>query len=745
MGTRDLLVFARIYPARPLEPAGLEALLVRLASDPTHALVVFEARSTPTKGPRKSANGVSPTEVSYWIGTTGKHLRWLRRTIHDLLPGTIMDTNPTTGRTPFGTVARVRVRPAGLALAIDRPEQVTTAVLSALNQRLDPGDQLVVQVILGPRRAPKHRRAAVPDPGQPWWTLLTYGVSDAPPPVLKQHDQRGTQAGFATCIRFGVTAATSERRGRLLAGLLGGISTAKAPGTFLRLTKENPVRLHEVRAPWLWGFAPAAVELVGLLAWPLSERDLPGLPPLHPKVLPPPAASNKLKEPDRVFGVSNLPGTPRPIGISSKDSLFHLVAIGPTGSGKSNALLHLIRADIHAGRPVLVVDPKRQLIDDIITSAIPEHRIGDVVILDPADEQVPGFNPLDIGDRDPDVVVDGLLAVFAAVFHDGWGPRTMDIVHSGLLTLARVGSQRQRTRTGLPFTLLDLPRLFTDPAFRRSVIGHVAHDPGLGQFWAWYEGQTPQAQAAAIAAPLNKLRQYLLRPSLRRILGQPEPFFGLRDVFRENKVVLVPLNEALIGPLTAQLLGSLIVAEAWSATLERATEQDPTSRPASVWIDEAQNFLHLPTSLDAALNASRSMGVGWHLAHQFRAQLPPGMRAAVDSNARNKVVFRPNDPDDARDMAKQAPELEAIDFMSLPQYAAYATLVTDGASQPWCSLTTLPPPGPTGLADRIREASRTTYGTTPTPGHPEEPETEAPATGSSGTPPMPVGRKRRQP
>jgi hypothetical protein len=220
---------------------------------------------------------------------------------------------------------------------------------------------------------------------------------------------------------------------------------------------------------------------------------------------------------------------------------------------------------------------------------------------------------------------------------------------------------------------------------------------------------SPGAQAQAIAAPMNKLRQYLLRPGLRAILGQADPVFRLRDVFKDNKVVLVPLNEALIGPITAQLLGSLIVAEAWSATLERANEDDPLSRPATVVIDEVQQYLHLPVSIDDALSRSRSYGVGWHLAHQHRAQLPASTRAAVDSNAKSKIVFQPLDPDDAAAMAKQAPDLQAVDFLSLGQYQAYANLTAGGAPAGWALVRTLPPPERTGLDDQIRARSRERY------------------------------------
>lgn len=732
MATHDgQMVFARVHPPRPLEPMVLEAALLRLASDPTDAPVTFEARSQPAEDGGASV-------VEYWLGTTAEHGRWLYRTLRDLVPGLIIEPSPAGSRQAAATAAHVKVQPPGLALLVDQPEATARALLSALAQPLQRGEVLVLQVVFGRRRTPRHRRAALPDLTQSWWHAAATGVREAAAPMARQHDTRALQAGMATCIRFGVTATSSERRRRLLVGLLGGLSTAKSPSTFLSLVRDSATHLNAGRPPSGGSFAPAAAELVGLLGWPLGDKELPGLPALHPKLLPPSRRLAKATEVERVIGVSNVPGRPTSIGLSASDNLYHLIATGPTGSGKSTALLHLIRADAHAGRSVLVIDPKRQLIDDIVASAVPEERIHDVVLLDPSDERAPGLNPLDVGDRDPDVVVDGLLAVFAEVFAEGWGPRTQDITHAGLLSLARAGK-----RLEVPFTLLDLPRLFTDPNFRRSVTGHVADDPALGPFWASWEALSPQAQTAALAAPSNKWRQYLMRPSVRRILGQPQPQFRLRDVFRAGKIVLVPLNEALVGPITARLLGGLIVAETWAATLERAAEHHLTRRPASVWIDEVQNYLHLPTSLDDALNASRSMGVSWNLAHQFRAQMPPGMLAAVDSNARTKLVFRPSDPKDATAYARMAPELDALDFQSLGHYEAYSTVVLDGEQQPWCSVRTLPPPEPTGLADRIRQASRDNYGVTPPVQAASTDDVTDVTTGASSEAPV-IGRRKRR-
>lgn len=684
-------VFSKLQLPRPLGVAQVDAVLLRLAADRAAPPIIFEVRSE---------HGAL---AQHLVGTPAEHVKWVQRTLRHLLPGLAIDAIDQP-RLPVERAVRVRIRPRAFAIATDRAEIVSLSLLSALDARLEAGERLVAQVVLGRRVAPKHLPKDIPDPMQPWWQVARQGEISAAKPVRDQIDARAGQHGFTSAIRIGVAAKTAKRRKQLVIGVLGALSTAEDRGTYMDLAFEPASRLNAPRLPWRWNLRLGATEVTGLLAWPLGEADPPGVAPLHPRPLRVP---DEVSRTERLFAVPVGSGPKAPVGIAASDLSAHLLAMGPTGVGKSTVLLNLVAADIAAGRAVLVIDPKWQLVRDIIERAVPRERIDDVVVIDPADARsgrVVGFNPLNVGDRDPDVVIDGLVAVLKAVFHEGWGPRTEDIIHSALLTLARVGTSRAK-----PFTLMDLPRLLTDERFRRSIIGEVVGDLGLGSFWSGYLAMSPGAQAQAIAAPMNKLRQYLLRPSLRAILGQAEPAFRLRDVFRDSKVVLVPLNEALIGPITAQLLGSLIVAETWSATMERASEADPTSRPATVVIDEVQQYLHLPVSIDDALSRSRSYGVGWHLAHQHRGQLPPSTRAAIDTNAKSKIIFQPLDPDDAFAVAKQAPELKAVDFLSLGQYRAYVNLTAGGTPSGWSLVRTLPAPEPTGLAEAVRKRSRELY------------------------------------
>lgn len=118
----------------------------------------------------------------------------------------------------------------------------------------------------------------------------------------------------------------------------------------------------------------------------------------------------------------------------------HLVVTGPTGSGNSMMFASLIAQDITAGRPLVLVDPKNQLVD-FISERVPAKLVDRIVIIDAADENPVGFNPLDAVGR-KDVVVGGILSAFTAVFEDGWGPRTQDLLHAGLLSLATAGETR---------------------------------------------------------------------------------------------------------------------------------------------------------------------------------------------------------------------------------------------------------------------------------------------------------------
>lgn len=715
------LVWSRVHLPRPLDEARVLALLLALAANRRSPDLVFELRA--------DANG-----VVHLLGCPVGSVQGIKRVLRDYLPGIVL--TGADQREAVSEVGRMSLRLKQLPLRTDNPADVARALLSAVSVRLRDGELQVVQVVLGRRRPPRtvHRQALSPSTG--WWSQLLSGQVPASTDERRQLRVRAEDAGFDAVVRLGASGSDPDRTRRLSLGLHSALFTAKGTGVRMDFVREPSEEIERVARPRTW-HELACAELIGLLGWPLGDDEYPGIPALHPKPLRPASA---VHTGERVFARSLAPGDDRLVGVAAKDALLHTVAFGPTNAGKSTVALASILADIAANRPVAVLDPKRQLIDDIL-SRMPKDRLDGVIVLDVSQSQPIGFNPLDVTGRDPDVIVDGIMSVFGSLFREGFGPRTLDIFSGTLRTLARSSKVAETTAT-----LADIPRLLNDAGYRRGVLAHLPDDEGLAEFWGWYESQSPAARHSAISAPLNKLRQLLLRPALMRMLDQRQTQFRLRDIWRDNAIVLVPLNEALVGAGTAEMLGSLIVADLWQAIQERAAERKPEKRPGFVYVDEAPRFLHLPTSLADALALSRSMGVGWFLAAQFARQFPKEVRSAIDMNARTKIVFG-TEYDDATHFARGSKELTAQDFTSLGRFQAYANLVAGGQPSGWSLVETLPPPKATIRPERVVTHSQARWAAPAlvTPVVPSEAAHPPPAAVTGPRPDSPaVGRRRRR-
>ncbi len=720
----DPIHYTRLLPGTDLTSAQVQRLLERLSTSDALRPLVFETWAT-------------DDGITHLVGRGESGKPTLRTLIRSYLPEarTLRAARPAAPE----RVARLKTSPRGMPLRHDALEDLLHAIYSVLSGRR-AGETITVQVVLGRGHRPASVPSKILDPTTSIPDLLLRGTTAAPTETRKRVAQHAAQARIEVTVRIGVSAPVSARRRQIRGQFLSAFDQLEAPGAQLTLVSERAHKWERAVPGW-HSLSLTTTQLVGLIGWPVDELELPGLPPRHPRPLAPP---HGVEERASVFARSTAPGVNKPIGMTPSARLLHLAITGGTGSGKSEIFAHLALSDIRAGRPLVLVEPKRQLVDAIVKRA-PKEAAGRVVVIDAAEAVPVGFNPLDLGDRDPGPVVDGILEVFKNVFTDGWGPRTEDLMLAGLLTLVADGQRR-----GIPHTLLDLPPLLSDDGYRRGVVGAVAGDPVLAAYWASFNELSPANRANIVAAPLNKLRKYVLRRNVAAVLGQSSPKFRLRDVFRNQigepgMAVLVPLNDALIGPGAAQLLGGLVVAEVWLATQERATEDDPKQHPGFVFIDEVQRYLHLPTSIDDALATSRSYGIGWHLAFQGRGQVSTKLVDAIELNARNQISFAAS-PKDATALAKTTTKLVADDFQALDRFHVYCNLVVDGAPAGWFSARTEPPAPDSGHAEDIRAAYRQRFAGDSAPDLTDtSPASDAASPGTGGEPGVGTHQRRRRP
>lgn len=683
--SREAWAWREVSWPHPFHPEMAVEVLDRLAADVNLGRVAFEAHAEYGR-------------ARYLVGIHASHLSQLTRLLEGLLPGVRLFALTPGERTPLQIAGRVSVSRPSLTLNTDRITATSRSTLAGLAMAQAPSEKVVLQVLLGARHSPTTVPAKLPDPHASWLDTIRGSLPPASADTRARLRARASLHGFSAVLRIGASAATPGKARGLLLAIVNGLRVAESAGAHLHLTLEDPLRLGGVVMPWRIPLRLSAREIATLSGWPLSTDAavrLPGRPHPHPKLLMPPA---RLTNHLRPFARTTAPGEVVSVGLSAWDSLFHTLLLGPTGAGKSNAMLTLVMEAIASGRGVVVIDPKTDLVNDIL-ARIPPSRMNDVVVIDPTDARPVGVNPFTTSARSPELTADAILAVFKELFADSWGPRTQDILTSALMTLAR--------HPGATLTML--PALLTDPRFRRRLTAGITDQVGLGTFWASYEAMSVEQQAQVIAPVMNKLRQFLLRPDLRAVLGQPDPLFRLEEVFTKRRIVLVALNKGLLGAESARLLGSLIVSTLWPLTLARAALPPERRHIVNVFIDEVQDYLTLPTDLADALAQARGLGVSFTLAHQYRAQLPPLLRAGVDANTRNKIIFGLG-ATDATELAKQAPELDGQDFMLLPRYHAYVSMMLDGHATGWFSAATLPAPPATSDPIELRTRSSTQYG-----------------------------------
>ena len=536
--------------------------------------------------------------------------------------------------------------------------------------------------------------------------------------------QRGSQ--YETVIRYAVATLlaqdAAEPEVRSARDVARGRAHALA-ASFASYTEHNHYTRHRLRHPGPVlgdrrlgrGDLLSVGELAAVAHLPVDEA-IPGVQRAGARAIgPPPGIATPGRE-AKPLGITDT-GHERPVALRVPDARHHLHVIGATGSGKSTLLGNMILADAEAGRGIVLIDPKGDLVTDIL-SRLPRSA-GERVVLFDADSRSrpPCLNPLDGGETD--LTVDNLVSVFRRVYSAFWGPRTDDVMRAACLTL--------RTQEGVA-TLADLPKLLAEPAFRSRVTAGVT-DPVLRGFWSWYEELTDSSRSQVISPLMNKLRAFLLRPFVRDAIAGGNSTVDMTRVL-DGGICLVRIPKGSLGEETTRLVGSLVVARTWQATTGRARTPQRQRRDASLVIDECHNFLNLPYPIEDMLAEARGFRVAMTLAHQHLGQLPRELREGMSTNARSKIFFNAS-PEDARELSRHtAPRLSDHDLAHLGVYHAAVRLVLNGEeSQPF-TLRTQPLPGAVpGRAREIRGIARRALRNRTT-------STTSPASGPHARPPQ---------
>ena len=649
---------------RPFSEEDVKSLLGQLVGLTRRKSIVFEVRMTKNR-------------VQYLLGTEEQD----KRHIHQLIQShRAIQFSRAPKREKLSVARLVNIKESHYALKTDSVENMIRSSL-VISKILQPDETVVVQLVIGAGSPPRPQPKDLPNLSAKWYQVITNNIPELSENSKKLMKQKLNQSTFKCEIRLGVQSRSILRTKEFFDSLLSSFRMMESNAT-IELKPLAIQKLNQAQPSWTYPYSLGVSDLACFLLLPIGEENIAGVPNLHPKLVAPPLGYNINRKTQRSLA-QTVESQSRPIQISAQAGKKHTVFLGSTGCGKTTSMSHLILSDINSKHhSVVVVDAKGQLTHELLERTSIEHD-EDIVVISPTAKRVVGVNPFELTKYgiEPEVIADYLLELFKGLYPEHFGIYSLDILSHSFLTLARIPNT----------SLVMLPSLLTNKHFRNKLLRELKDPIGLENFWNWFELLSEAQRHQMLNPILNKFRQFLLRPQLRAMLGQANPNFSLVEIFKSRKIVLIPLNKAVIGSESAKLIGSLITSMLWMLILRQSSVEPSKRQSVFIYIDEMPSFLGIPNAnLDEALSQSRQFNVGWNIGFQHLAQMSPQLKAGIESNVANKIVFGLN-LDEAREMAKYTLEIDKEDFYSLPPFWAYIRTEVSPNAYRWIIGKTYPP------------------------------------------------------
>lgn len=474
------------------------------------------------------------------------------------------------------------------------------------------------------------------------------------PAIAKLGKQKVMQPLFAAAIRIVVTGEDEPQARARLARIESALSQFENPAGNQLMTLDDEVTFSRhldllKRESHRSGMLLGLDELCSLVHLPsvsVQSKALIGRAGLRSHAVESSA--------DRGFylGVNRHAGKETPVYLSLDRARRHVHVIGASGSGKSNLLLQLLLEDVRHGGGIALLDPHGDLVDDLL-ARLPERRIEDVILFDPADTEYPvGFNVLAAhSDLEKTLLASDLVAIFRRL-STSWG----DQMHAVLANAIQAFLESERGGT-----IADLRKFLIDREFRDEFLTTIK-DEEIVYYW---KKEFPLLHGRPQGPILTRLDSFLRPKLVRQMVTQRENKVDFRSVMDDGKIFLAKLAQGAIGEENAALLGSFLIARFHQTAMSRQDTRAAERRPFLIAADECQHFV--TPSMASILSGARKYSVGLVLAHQDLTQLQRKdgeVYASLLANAGTRMVFRVGDAD-ARALAEGFANFTSDDLRAL--------------------------------------------------------------------------------
>ncbi len=489
--------------------------------------------------------------------------------------------------------------------------------------------------------------------------------------TLKMLSEKSSKTGLLANIRVITVAETVDEAALNLKNItsaFGQYSTPELNGFKAKRGDSRAVKDYILRRFTGKGMILNSEELASIFHFPSHYVETPNIAWMTAKEMPPPTNLPAL---GTIVGESIYRGEKKPVKIALDDRRRHIFMIGKTGVGKTTLYTNMMEQDMKEGRGCCFIDPLGDAIEDLL-GKVPPNRIGDVVLFDPSDTEFPmGLNLMEYHTSDErDFLIQEAIQIFYKLFDPGQtgivGPQWEHWFRNAALTImAQPGGG----------TLIDVPRIFTDDAFRTRLITFVT-DPIVKAFWEQQLAKTADFHKSEMYNYfISKFGRFTTNELMRNIIGQKKSAFDLRKLMDEGKILLINLSKGKIGEVNSNLLGMILVSKIQMSAFSRADTPEENRKDFYLYVDEFQNFT--TDSFATILSEARKYRLNLAVANQYIAQLVEKIRDAVIGNVGTMICYRIGAAD-AEFMVKEFPGVTIDDLSNLDKFNTYTKLLIDG-------------------------------------------------------------------
>lgn len=489
--------------------------------------------------------------------------------------------------------------------------------------------------------------------------------------TLKLLQEKASKTGLVTAIRIVTTAPTHQEAKMNLKSITTAFGQFSAPDSNGFKVKEgsgSTIRDYILRRITKNKFILNTEELASVFHFPGGFVETPNIKWLLAKEMPPPT---NLPVEGTVLGESIYRGEKKQVRIKTDDRRRHIFMIGKTGVGKTTLFSNCFEQDIKEGRGGCFIDPLGDAIEDLL-GKLPPERLKDVILFDPSDVEFPlGLNLLEWQTKDQrDFLIQEAIQIFYKLFD----PTQMGIVGPQWEHWFRNAALTVMNQPG-GGTMIDIPRIFTDDAFRTRLITYVT-DPIVKAFWTQQLAKTADFHKSEMYNYfISKFGRFMTNDLMRNIIGQKKSSFDFRKIMDEGKILLINLSKGKIGEVNSSLLGMILVSKIQMAAFSRADISEESRRDFYLYVDEFQNFT--TDSFASILSEARKYRLNLAITNQYIAQLAEKIRDAVIGNVGTMICYRIGAAD-AEFMMKEFPGATIDDLTNLDKFNTYTKLLIDG-------------------------------------------------------------------